>query len=274
MGDFTFLVLVLAAAVVLLGVVFASQFQRATVYDYQRGLRYQSGRFVDVLGSGSYWVFTPTTSIRIVDVRSSVLPLPGQELVTSDGVAIKLSLAVQRRLVDPAVAINDVENYTVSTYTILQVALREAVGAITIEDVLSRRGEIGSEVLQRSQEAARKIGVELESVDVKDLMLPAATKKLLNQVVDARQRGLAALETARGETAALRSLANAARMVEASPSLLQLRLLQQLDSTSGNTVLLGMPAATMPVPVRQVAPTTETPVAQKPSAESSSSPPE
>ena len=274
MGELALPVLVLAAAVLLLGVVFVAQFQRTTVYDYQRGLRYRNGHFLDVLGAGTYWVYSPTTSIRIVDVRSSVLPLPGQELVTSDGVTIKVSLAVERRLVDPAVAINDVENYTLSTYTILQVALRETVGGMTIEDVLGRRGEIGGEVLQKSQEAARKIGVELESVDVKDLMLPAATKKLLNQVVDARQRGLAALERARGETAALRSLANAARMVEASPSLLQLRLLEQLDSTSGNTVLLGMPTATTPVPVRHVAPATEAPAEQKPSTESSSSPSE
>jgi regulator of protease activity HflC (stomatin/prohibitin superfamily) len=128
-------------------------------------------------------------------------------------------------------------------------------------------------VLRRSQEAVRELGVELVAVDVKDLMLPAASKKLLGQVVDARQRGLAALEKARGETAALRSLANAARMVEASPSLLQLRLLQQLESTSGNTVLLGMPATGTPVPVRQVAPAAET-AAESTSGPSGSAPPE
>src|SRR5206468_12805124 len=129
--------------------------------------------------------------------------------------------------VDLAVAINEVENYTLSTYTVLQVALREVVGAMTVDDVISGRNEIGPEVLRRSSEAVRKLGVELEAVDVKDLMLPAPTKRLLSQVVDARQKGLAALEKARGETAALRSLANAARMVEANPALLQLRLLQQ-----------------------------------------------
>jgi regulator of protease activity HflC (stomatin/prohibitin superfamily) len=257
-------------AVVIFAMLVGALFKRTIIYDYQRGLRYRNGRFVDIVGPGSHWAFAPTTSIRLVDVRSAVLPLPGQELVTSDGVAIKVSLAVQRRLVDPAVAINDVENYTLSTYSILQVALREVVGAMTVEEVLSRRSEIGGEVLGRSREAVRKIGVELESVDVKDLMLPAATKRLLNQVVDARQRGLASLEKARGETAALRSLANAARMVEASPSLLQLRLLQQLDSTSGNTVLLGMPPATTPVPVRQVASATEGPANHRPGPESRS----
>jgi regulator of protease activity HflC (stomatin/prohibitin superfamily) len=249
----------LALVALLVGAVLSSLFQRTIVYDYQRGLRYRDGRFTDLVGPGSHWAFTPTTTIKLVDLRSGVLPLPGQELVTSDGVTIKVSLAVQRRLVDPVIAINEVENYTASTYSILQVALRETLAAMPVDDVLTRRTEIGPEVLRHSQEAVRKIGVELESVDVKDLMLPAATKRLLGQVMDARQRGLAALEKARGETAALRSLANAARMVEASPSLLQLRLLQQLDSTSGNTVLLGMPPSTTPVPLRQVDAGSETP---------------
>jgi regulator of protease activity HflC (stomatin/prohibitin superfamily) len=133
---------------------------------------------------------------------------------------------------------------------------------MTLDDVIAKRNEIGPEVVRRSHDAIRKLGVELETVDVKDLMLPAATKRLLSQVIDARQKGLAALEKARGETAALRSLANAARMVEANPSLLQLRLLQQLESTSGNTVLLGMPASAAPIPVRSVPPATSAPPEQ------------
>jgi regulator of protease activity HflC (stomatin/prohibitin superfamily) len=257
MSDLTLLLWLALVGLVIVVVALAVRFDRTTVYDYQRGLRYTDGRFTGLVDPGAHWIYRPITFIRIVDMRTSVLAIAGQELVTSDGVTVKVSLAVQRRLVDPVVAINDVEDYYASTYSLIQVALRETVGAMTIDEVLQRRSDIGPEVLQRSQDAVRELGVELVAVDVKDLMLPAASKKLLGQVVDARQRGLAALEKARGETAALRSLANAARMVEANPSLLQLRLLQQLESTSGNTVLLGMPATGTPVPVRQVAPTTE-----------------
>jgi hypothetical protein len=139
----------LALVALLIGAVLSSLFQRTIVYDYQRGLRYRDGRFTDLVGPGSHWAFAPTTTIKLVDLRSGVLPLPGQELVTSDGVTIKVSLAVQRRLVDPVIAINEVENYTASTYSILQVALRETVGAMPVDDVLTRRTEIGPEVLRR-----------------------------------------------------------------------------------------------------------------------------
>src|SRR5262245_32112301 len=115
MPDLLPLVWVLLAVLIVIGAAgLVARVQRTTVYDYQRGLRYRNGRFVDVLGPGAYWSFRPTTTIRVVDMRSSVLPLPGQELVTSDAVTVKASLAVTRRIVDPAVAVNQVENVTAS----------------------------------------------------------------------------------------------------------------------------------------------------------------
>ena len=175
--------------------------------------------------------------------------IAGQELITSDGISVKLSLAVQQRLADPVVAIHEVQDYQGALYSLVQVALRETVSAMPIDDLLQHRETIGSEVLRRSVEPARAIGIELVAVDVKDLMFPGPLKKLFAQVIEARQQGLASLERARGETAALRSLANAARLVDGSPSLLQLRLLQQIEATSGNTVVLGMPSSSALLPL-------------------------
>jgi regulator of protease activity HflC (stomatin/prohibitin superfamily) len=159
------------------------------------------------------------------------------------------------RVVDPVAAIHEVDSYHLATYTFVQVALRETVAGLPIDDLLGNREAIGPEVLRRSAEPARAIGVELVGIDVKDLMFPGPLKRLFAQVIEARQQGLASLEKARGETAALRSLANAARLVDANPSLLQLRLLQQLESTSGNTIVLGMPSSATPLPLRTEPPT-------------------
>ena len=90
---------------------------------------------------------------------------------------------------------------------------------------------------------------EMRKPSFRDLTLPGDLKKIFSQVVRARQEGLAALEKARGETAALRSLANAAQMVQRNPQLLQLRLLQVLEQQPGHTVVLGMPSGVVPVPV-------------------------
>ena len=254
MPDTTTLIVLAAAllATVLVAREVMGRFKTVKVFEYQQGLRYVNGKFEGLLGPGGYRIYTPTTSIWIVDMRATLVTVPGQELVSSDGVTVKMSLSVQQRLADPVLATHGVQNASDAVYAELQVALREVATAMTIDEILAQRDEVGARVLEKVVEPALAVGIEVIAVDVRDLMLPAATKRLFNQVVEARQKGLAALEKARGETAALRSLANAARMVEANPSLLQLRILQQLESSSGNTILLGMPPGSTPVPIREV----------------------
>lgn len=225
-------------------------FERVTIYEYQRGLRYRDGKFVRLLQPGRYWLFRLNTSVRTVDVREIALSLPGQEVVTSDGFSIKISLAARYRVAEPARAINEIENFTTALYTVLQIALREAAGRRPIEELLQGREAIGPELLERAIGHAKQLGVELLDVDVKDFMFPAATRRVFAQVVEARQEGLATLEKARGETATLRNLANAARLVEERPALMQLRLMQRIGDSKGNTVILGIPPTSTPIPVR------------------------
>jgi regulator of protease activity HflC (stomatin/prohibitin superfamily) len=184
-------------------------------------------------------------------MREQFATLPGQELVTSDSVSVKLSILARYRIVDPKVATVEVADYHGAMYSLLQIGLRESVAARKIDDVLERREEIGPDVAERCAEKIGSLGLDLVSVDVRDLMFPGPLKKTFAQVLEARQQGLAALEKARGETAALRSLANAARMVESNPSLLQLRLVQQLEASRGHTVVLGFPSSSTPLPVRR-----------------------
>jgi regulator of protease activity HflC (stomatin/prohibitin superfamily) len=252
MPDLTPILVLLAAVVGLLLV--RSAVRRIVILEYQQGLRYVDGHFRGLVEPGAHWVFTPTTSIYPIDTRLSLLSAPGQEVITSDGISIKLSLATGYRVVDPVVAVNEVQDYLGATYSLLQVALREVVGVKAIDEVLQHREAIGPEVLERSTAKAKAIGIEVVEVDVKDLMLPGATKRLFAQVIEARQQGLASLEKARGETAALRNLANAARLVEQTPSLIQLRMLHQLEATSGNTVVLGLSPTAVPLAAAKASP--------------------
>jgi regulator of protease activity HflC (stomatin/prohibitin superfamily) len=141
-------------------------------------------------------------------------------------------------------------------HLILQLALREALAGRTAEELLATRRELGPTVMERSASAVARIGIELLSVDVRDLMLPGELKRAFAGVVAARKEGEIALERARGETAALRNLANAARMVEEHPALVQLRLLQEVGGSTGNTVVVGMPDGTIPRPERRKTTTT------------------
>lgn len=223
---------------------------RVTVYEFERGLRYRHGRFVGTLPPGTHWVARRVGSITKIDVRPYVLTVPGQELLTSDGIGVKLSLVANVEVADPAAAVNQVQNYTTAVYTIFQVALRQIVSGRSLEDLLAGRADVGPKVLEASAAPAQAFGLKVTSVDLRDLMLPGDLKRIFAQEVAARKEGLAALEKARGETAALRNLANAARMIEDNPALMQLRLLQQLGATGGNTVVLG-DSAIVPVAKRE-----------------------
>lgn len=242
--------LTIAAVVLVAAYAYSRLVNVVTVYEYQRGLEYKSGRFVRLLDPGRYWLLGSARAVQIVDVRPQTVTISGQEVLSADGVSVKLSLAAEYSLADPALAVNTVGDYMVAFHVAAQLALREIVGSTPIEELLEHRNEVGPKLTELVRPRAAEIGLDLHRLDLKDLMFPGDLKRTFAQVVAARREGLAALERARGETAALRNLANAARMMETNPALLQLRLLQQLGASGGNTIVLGLPSSTTPLPLR------------------------
>jgi len=243
----TYLLAVLVVLVLWLAV--RTQLTSITIFEYERGLRFVRGRLRDELDAGHYWYLKGRTTIRSFDLRSSQLAVNGQEVLSKDGVAVKLSLSSTYRVVSPKAAVLTAADYAATLYTELQQALRSAVSTSDIEALLANRAEVGPQILAQCQPAAERLGIVLEHVAVRDLTFAGELKKLFTQVVKARQEGLATLERARGETAALRNLANAASMVERNPQLLQLRALQVAEQQQGTTIVFGMPGA-MPLPSR------------------------
>lgn len=224
--------------------------RRVVVFQFERGLKYVDGRFRGVLGAGTYWFTVLNTVIRKVDIRPKFVSISGQEVLSADGVTLKVSLAARYRIVDPAIAVNQIEDFQQALYLELQMGIREIIGGAAIDDLLANRSEFGARLLERKKSVALELGLSLESVDVKDVMFPGELKRIFSQVVKARKEGQAALEKARAETATLRHLANAASLIDRHPSILQLRLLQTAQESSGNTLVLGMPPQTTPLPVR------------------------
>jgi regulator of protease activity HflC (stomatin/prohibitin superfamily) len=222
---------------------------RATIMEYQAGLLYRNGRFERLLKPGRYWLLRPSDTVARVDIRPKLASVTGQEVVTADGVSLKLSLACRFAVVQPDVAINKVEDYQQALYQVLQLSLREIVSSSTGDELLRARREIGDRLMSLTAKPAEEFGLQLQSVNLKDITFPGELKKIYSQVVLAQKEGEAALERARGETAALRNLANAARMVNENPSLIQLRLLQQLGTATGNTIILGIPTSSSPIPI-------------------------
>ena len=240
--------LLVAVAVVVL-VAMARSVRRETVFEFERALRYSRGRFRDVLAPGVYWHVPRFTTLVKVDVRPRFMAITGQEVLSADGVSLKLSMAANFRVADPRKAINEVQSFDQALHVELQLALREVIGSADIDSVMQSRDLLSKKLHETTAPKAAALGLELTDVNLKDLMFPGKLKQVFAQVVNARKEGLAALERARGETAALRSLANAARMLDRNPSLMRLRMIQSVGESSGNTLILGMPADATPVPV-------------------------
>jgi regulator of protease activity HflC (stomatin/prohibitin superfamily) len=215
----------------------------ATVRDYQRGLRYRQGRLVGLVDPGTHLAIRPLSELLILDGRPTSITVPGQEILTADGVALRVSLTARYVVADPIAATTNDQNYVSALYTALHAGLREALAGRTADELLGARGELGPAVGGAVASELARLGIELLGVDVRDLMVPGELKRAYAGIVAARREGEAALERARGETAALRSLANAGRMLEDHPGLLQLRVIQELGASSGNTIMLTMPGA-------------------------------
>jgi regulator of protease activity HflC (stomatin/prohibitin superfamily) len=238
------------AVIVVILVVATYGFRRTTVYEFERGLKYTKGRFRGVLSPGQHWYLPWLTSVRKIDVRPRFAPIPGQEVLSSDGVTLKVSLAANYEVVDPATAVNKVQKFEDALHVELQLALRQIIGSTDIDSLLAGRDDISKKLADMTQSKAQELGLRLITVSVKDIMFPGKLKETFAQVVTARKEGQAALEKARGETAALRNLANAAKMIESNPSLMQLRALQTLGGSTGNTLILGLPPQAAPIPVK------------------------
>lgn len=215
------------------------------VPEWERVLLYRDGRFSEQLGPGRHrrpsW---RRRSVRVV-VRPRTLVVPAQEVLTADGLSVKVSLTATCRTADPRRWHEAVEDPDAFVYVALQVAVRQAVAGRTLEEVLAARTELPEEMLPAVRATAETVGIALDTLAVRDVMVPAELRHAAAEVATARTRGLAALERARSEVAATRALANAARLVAEHPGLLQLRTLQAVEAGRA-TVVLTTPPSTAP----------------------------
>jgi regulator of protease activity HflC (stomatin/prohibitin superfamily) len=229
---------------IIAGAIFAKSFRHVFfITEGYAGLLYHKARFIELLRAGQHIRWGRHFSLTTHDLRKGSLLVAGQEVVTADSVNLKLTAQVTYQMVDPASAIHETQNWQSDLYNATQLALRSVVGRITTEAILARRQDTGPDLLSIVKPLLSKIGLSVLAIELKDATMPAELKRAFVDVLKARQEGQAALERARGESAALRNLANAARMLESNPALMNLRLMQSLSTAqaAGNTFVLGVP---------------------------------
>ncbi len=211
--------------------------RRIVVTELEHVVLLRNGKVTRVLPPGRYRLSRRRDRVSRMAAVPQTLIVPSQEILTSDGVTVRATVAVVTNVTDPVAALR-AGDWRSQLYVEVQLALRAAVGAAALEDLIANRAELDDPLLAAAQDAAAQLGVDVSRLAVRDLVVPGEQRRLLAQIVEARLAGQAALERARGETAALRNLANAASLMRDNPELYKLRLLQELANSTGNTYVI------------------------------------
>lgn len=231
---FTVGIVALMLAIALL----AAMRSKLTVYEWQSALLYRGGRFKRTLGPGTYRFFSPPHTWFIFDRRPQFLTVPAQDVLSRDALGVKITVMAEFEIEDPAKLVrsfpvtsqHDVVN---AIYPLIQLPIREAAASYTLDEIIQNRDALPELVRAANVERLGNAGVKLTKVSVRDIMVAKELRDAYAANAIAQKTATATLERARGEVAAMRALANAARMAQGNPELMQLRALQAMQSSEG-----------------------------------------
>lgn len=198
------------------------------------GLLTVNGQKTRLLEPGYYgfWRYNRNIGVKLMDMRLQSMEVSGQEMLSKDRVSLRLNVSAGYRVVDPEKAAMQVADYANFLYSALQLAVREAVGAKTLDELLVDKNVLNQVIFETVAKKAVNYSLEIESVGVKDVILPGEMKTILNQVVEAEKAAEANLIKRREETAATRSLHNTAKVMEGNPTLMRLKELEVLEKVT------------------------------------------
>jgi regulator of protease activity HflC (stomatin/prohibitin superfamily) len=190
--------------------------QTFVVETYQRGLMFENGKFTGEIGSGVhfYWKGLNPVLVYKVDTRQQVLEVSGQEILTKDKASLRVNLQALYKIVNAQKAIIDNKDAEKQLYILIQLALREYIGKLNIDELLVDKEAISDKILGMVKAKAEPLGLMLFECGIRDIILPGEVREIMNQVLVAQKRAEANMITRREETASTRSMLNTAKLME------------------------------------------------------------
>lgn len=224
------------------GIVFASVVR--ILREYERAVIFRLGRLLAVKGPGLVILIPVIDRMQKIDLRVVTLDVPTQEAITLDNVTIRVNAVVYYRVIDPAAAVVNVEEYARATWQLAQTTLRNVIGQSELDELLSNREQINLRLQQIIDEATEPWGIKVSVVEVKDVELPDNMKRSMASQAEAERDRRAKIIAAQGENQAAVQLAEAARRIQREPAALQLRYLQTLSAIAveqNSTIIFPLP---------------------------------
>ncbi|NCU37717.1 slipin family protein [Candidatus Saccharibacteria bacterium] len=202
------------------------------VNQYERGVVLTLGRFSGIREPGLRYVLPIIQKMSRVDVRSTPIDVPKQEVITKDNVTVGVDAVVYFRVVDSEKAVLETTNYIYATSQFAQAALRDVTGNVDLDDLLAKREEISLQIKTIVDSQTDKWGIDVENVKVQNIELPQDMKRAMARQAEAERERRAVVITAEGEKQAAQAVADAAKLLSHTPGGINIRTLQTLEKIS------------------------------------------
>lgn len=214
------------------------------INQYERGVRFTMGKYSSLAEPGWRLVIPVFQMLRKIDLRLKAVDVPAQDAITKDNVSAKVNAVIYYRVVDPAKAIIEIQDVDYAVLQLAQTTMRNIAGEVTLDELLSQRVVISEKIETIVDQATLNWGVEVTSVELKDINLPADMVRTIGKQAEAERERRAVIINSEGEVAAAQNLANAASILSAHPGALHLRTLNSINdisSDASNTVVFAVP---------------------------------
>lgn len=214
------------------------------INQYERGVKFTMGRFSGLVDPGWKLVFPIFQSMTKVDIRTKAVEVPYQDAITKDNVSCKINAVIYYHIVDAARSVVEVENVWYAVSQLAQTTMRNVVGELTLDELLSERDQASVRIKELIAQHGNNWGIEVQGVELKDISLPEEMKRTIAKQAEAERERRAVIISSEGEIAAAENLRKAAEILSSNPGALHLRTLNSINDISSdqtNTVVFAVP---------------------------------
>lgn len=201
---------------------------------YERGIVFTMGKYSKIWEPGWHIIIPIFQRLVKVDIRVKAVDVPDQEAITKDNIPVRINAVIYYKVSDAAKAIIEVENVTYAVNQLAQTTMRNAVGEVRLDQLLSNKQEVSQNIKQHVDRVSDAWGIDVGSVELKDIVLPDTLKRTIAKVAEADREKQAVIISSEGELAAAENVAKAAEMLAKTPGALHLRTLQSINDISSD----------------------------------------
>jgi regulator of protease activity HflC (stomatin/prohibitin superfamily) len=204
------------------------------VNQYERGILFTRGKYSKMWNPGWHILIPIFQRLVKVDIRVKAVDVPDQEAITKDNIPVKIDAVLYFKIIDVSKAIIEVEDYFNAVSQLAQTTMRNAVGEVTLDELLGKKHELSQKIRDSVDTVSDQWGVDVQSVELKDIVLPESLKRTIAKVAEAQREKQSVIISSEGELAAAENVSKAAEMLSKTPGALHLRTLQSINDISSD----------------------------------------